>query len=322
MDRNHLQEQLSYIRELKRRAEASLCAAPEGSLRVEMNKGRYPQYYLWPERTYLKKQDADLIRQLAQKEYDERILQVLGQQEKAIMYYLKNFPAEDLTDVYEHLPEAKKMVVKPYILTDEQYLENWQNTQAPGRNTYPIENGFLTERGELVRSKSEKIIADKLLYMQIPYKYEEPLNLGQGRTAGKNEGPLNLGQNRIAGEYEEPLNLGHSRTAGKVPDKNEEMSMLVKNTDLYKHEEIRPQGTGRVIYPDFTLLDIRRRRTIYLEHFGMMDNPEYCKKAIEKLELYQANGIYPGKNLIVTMESSLKSIDLRALEQLLGKILG
>ncbi len=292
MDRNHLQEQLSYIRELKRRAEVSLCTAPEGSLRVEMNKGRYPQYYLWPEKTYLKKQDADLIRQLAQKEYDERILQVLGQQEKAIKYYLKNFPAEDLTDVYEHLPEAKKMVVKPYIFSDEQYLENWQNTQAPGRKAYPIENGFLTERGELVRSKSEKIIADKLLYMQIPYKYEEPLHFGQ------------------------------SRDAGKVPDKNEEKSMLVKNTDLYKHEEIRPQGTGRVIYPDFTLLDIRRRRTIYLEHFGMMDNPEYCKKAIEKLELYQANGIYPGDNLIVTMESSLKSIGLRALEQLLGKILG
>ena len=36
---------------------------------------------------------------------------------------------------------------------------------------------ILTEKGESVKSKSEKIIADKLNMMNIPYCYEVPLYL-------------------------------------------------------------------------------------------------------------------------------------------------
>lgn len=39
---------------------------------------------------------------------------------------------------------------------------------------------FVTEKGERVRSKSEKIIADKLYMMGIPYRYEYPLVLNNG----------------------------------------------------------------------------------------------------------------------------------------------
>ena len=36
---------------------------------------------------------------------------------------------------------------------------------------------YYTIKGERVRSKSEKIIADELYRYQIPYKYEFPLTL-------------------------------------------------------------------------------------------------------------------------------------------------
>ena len=39
---------------------------------------------------------------------------------------------------------------------------------------------IITERGERVRSKSEKIIADKLFSLGIPYRYEYPLDLSGG----------------------------------------------------------------------------------------------------------------------------------------------
>ena len=45
-----------------------------------------------------------------------------------------------------------------------------------------VEKEIITERGELVRSKSEKIIADKLYMMGIPYRYEYPLMLDDGIT--------------------------------------------------------------------------------------------------------------------------------------------
>jgi UvrD-like helicase family protein len=47
-----------------------------------------------------------------------------------------------------------------------------------------LEEGLIhrTERGDLVRSKSELVIAEKLHARGIEYAYEQPLSLGQGRT--------------------------------------------------------------------------------------------------------------------------------------------
>jgi hypothetical protein len=52
-----------------------------------------------------------------------------------------------------------------------------------GKEKRFLENGLIhrTERGELVRSKSELVIADKLHARGINYAYEQPLILGEGR---------------------------------------------------------------------------------------------------------------------------------------------
>ena len=54
-----------------------------------------------------------------------------------------------------------------------------------------------------------------------------------------------------------------------------------------------------------------------MEHFGMMDNPEYCNKAIKKLEDYAKNGIYQGKNLLVTYETSQYPLNMKVVENML-----
>jgi hypothetical protein len=53
-----------------------------------------------------------------------------------------------------------------------------------GANTRFLEEGLIhrTERGDLVRSKSELVIADKLFARGIEYAYEQPLSLGAGRV--------------------------------------------------------------------------------------------------------------------------------------------
>ena len=76
---------------------------------------------------------------------------------------------------------------------------------------------------------------------------------------------------------------------------------------------------GRTVYPDFTILDIRTRTVVYFEHFGMMDDPEYRRKTMQKLALYAANGIVQGKNLIYTMESSDQALDTRYLKILINE---
>ena len=53
----------------------------------------------------------------------------------------------------------------------------------------------------------------------------------------------------------------------------------------------------------------------------MMDNPEYSKNAIQKIEMYIKNGYIPGKNLILTFETSKKSLNIQMLEIQLKEIL-
>ena len=57
-------------------------------------------------------------------------------------------------------------------------------------------------------------------------------------------------------------------------------------------------------HPDFYCLNLRTRKEYIWEHFGMMDDAEYSARAAEKLMIYQQNGYYPGKNLIITMETA------------------
>ena len=61
-------------------------------------------------------------------------------------------------------------------------------------------------------------------------------------------------------------------------------------------------------FPDYTIYDLNRNRIVYWEHFGMIDNPEYANKCVEKYRKYILSGINP----FVTFETAIKplSIDL------------
>ena len=59
----------------------------------------------------------------------------------------------------------------------------------------------------------------------------------------------------------------------------------------------------------------------YHEHFGKMDDPQYARKALEKIRLYENNGIFIGEQLILTFESSEQPLDNREFELLIEKYL-
>ena len=54
---------------------------------------------------------------------------------------------------------------------------------------------------------------------------------------------------------------------------------------------------------------------------GMMDYPDYCRKALDKIEAYEQNKIYLGKNLLVTMETSTKGVDINQIDSLIERFL-
>lgn len=94
---------------------------------------------------------------------------------------------------------------------------------------------------------------------------------------------------------------------------------LYKEGIPYRYEyPLHLKGWG-MVYPDFTLLHVGDRKEIYWEHFGMMDDPEYAEKAIEKIALYEQNGIFPGENLILTYETKKNPINRKVVQMLIKR---
>lgn len=74
-------------------------------------------------------------------------------------------------------------------------------------------------------------------------------------------------------------------------------------------------------HPDFEVVNRKTGRFFLWEHFGMMDNPDYCSKAILKLEDYAEHGYFEGINLITTFESSKRPLSTKYVRGLVKRFL-
>ena len=81
-------------------------------------------------------------------------------------------------------------------------------------------------------------------------------------------------------------------------------NMLKKYGIPYKYEYPLLLKDGGIIHPDFTVLNVKKRKIYYWEHRGMMDNLEYARHAVLRNKAYMKNGIYIGDNLVITEEMS------------------
>ena len=99
---------------------------------------------------------------------------------------------------------------------------------------------------------------------------------------------------------------------------------LLRHGIPYRYEFPLKLNKGRqtlTFYPDFLCLNIRTRQEFLWEHFGMMDDPAYAQKATAKLRLYEENGILPGRNLLLTMETQTEPLSTRAVEKIISEFL-
>lgn len=89
----------------------------------------------------------------------------------------------------------------------------------------------------------------------------------------------------------------------------------------YKYEYPLMDKTGIWAWPDFTVLNVKRRRVYYWEHMGMMEEASYAKGAIKKIANYEKHGLYQGESLIVSFESLSNPIDTKQVEKLIKHFL-
>lgn len=84
----------------------------------------------------------------------------------------------------------------------------------------------------------------------------------------------------------------------------------------YLYEKPIMLNSGRIVYPDFTILDISERREKYLEHLGKLGDVDYVMRNIRKMNEYRENEIYLGLNLFFTVESGSAPVSVRDIEKI------
>lgn len=251
-------ERIDYLNSILNKVTESLKTAPAGKLRIKRKNG-FVRYYVRENEhdtngKYLPKTETALIKQLAQKEYCEKLLRSVERELSALESLVDSLSAKvtGFDKVYESVSAKAREQLPPIMLPDRYFAECWQLQQYEPSHYYEEEKKYDTDRGEKVRSKSEALIANLLYSEGVPYKYECPLILG-----------------------------------------------------------------GHRIYPDFTLLDIRRNRELYWEHFGMIDDPVYAANAVRRISAYNvANGMPEGGGLIVTSESADTPLSIENLRKM------
>ncbi len=183
-----LQEQLNELASLRKIADKRLKAlknTEKGSLRVTTSHG-YPQYYFKEEGSkterYISTAEKDKIKSLVQCEYDKKVHDEIVSLEKRLRRFLSSYDISKLDKTYDKLCKGRKSFVVPIKPTQSMKVKDWYEQNKGMQNTFEIKNPFLTIKGETVRSKSEKIIADYFYNMDIPYVYEPKYTLVNGRT--------------------------------------------------------------------------------------------------------------------------------------------
>ncbi len=113
-----------------------------------------------------------------------------------------------------------------------------------------------------------------------------------------------------------------TRRGEKVRSKSEAIlaDMFFELGIPYHYERPLSLRYSRIRYPDFTLLKVRTREEIYLEHFGLLDDEDYRVSCIHKLDEYRENGIYLGKNLLITYESNSSPLDIKGTRKMMKEI--
>lgn len=123
--------------------------------------------------------------------------------------------------------------------------------------------------------------------------------------------------------FEEGSPEYHSADGTRVRSKSE--AILGDIFDKYgvpkKFEHPVTLWNGKVIHPDYTLLNIRKREDFIWEHFGKADDPSYMEYNTGRLNDLMRSGFYPGVNLILTFETKSRPLDTGIVHSLIERFL-
>ena len=198
-----------YLENLKKKLEQELKDFPEGNLRISNDRGILRYFHVSKSGDtrgeYILKESMDLPHQLAQKDYVQKLYKKVCTELKDINRFLIRHEENELENVYAEMNNYRKDLVTPYVILDEMFARAWENETYATNPYYPEQKVYSTKKDELVRSKSEVMLADMYYEMGIPYRYEAELILQNGKKKYPDFTLLKVGTREII--YHEHLGL-------------------------------------------------------------------------------------------------------------------
>lgn len=176
-----IEEQIR-LEKIEKKVKQQLKNVPEGTLRISKSNNHIQYYhckegYVQKSGKYLHRSEEELAHKLAQKAYHEKVLRLVKRRLHQIKHLTEEYQDNEIEMLYEKEHIARQKLILPVELTWEQQLKQWISEEYEGKGFIEGDSIIYSEKGERVRSKSEKILADYFYRKNIPYKYEKPLNL-------------------------------------------------------------------------------------------------------------------------------------------------
>lgn len=155
--------------------------APDGTLRLSSSDNKVSYYHCTDENkkngVYISKENKILIQALAQKSYDIKVLKCAEKRLLQIETLSRNYDDYEIENIFNREHAERKKFIHPVEPIWEQQTQAWIAEKYRGKGFKEGDPVIYTDRGERVRSKSEKILADYFDRHNIFYKYERPLHL-------------------------------------------------------------------------------------------------------------------------------------------------
>ena len=228
---------------------------------------------------------------------------------KTLLFYKRSSPS-DAQGTY--MPRSQEKLARSLIQNDYD------------KKTIPAIEAEIKELQDFLKSYKEK--CSDTVYQKLPSTRQEvvtPLTLDDEAYAAAwlkveyrhkkipEDAPQLFTDNNEQVRSKSEVIIANALKAARVPYRYE-FPLLVD-----RDPEADADADFCELHPDFYCLNLRTRQEFSWEHFGMMDDPEYAARATEKLGLYAENGFFPGKNLIITMETSAKPLSSKLLKSVI-----
>lgn len=183
---------ISYFNELLaahevqlRQYKDELQSLPEGSLRVRPGRKENEVYYMHAAKGKVTgiSGNAELKEALARKKFLQKAINLIEGNIKCLKQLTGTYRNIDEESIISSLPEYFGKLINESFVRWQNEKISWM-TDEYDQSTFNLwEKSHVTARGLHVRSKSEVIVAERLDYYRIPYRYEQVIYIDRYRFA-------------------------------------------------------------------------------------------------------------------------------------------